>query len=91
MEHVLSLEEINCNRNVLTLLTLPVKLVRLDACGNKLSNLYAIEHCHQLEEVLMAGNLLYDLKLIFRNINSTQGGYSNLGVLDCSHNKIQHI
>ena len=46
-----------------------------------------------MEEVRVAGNLLYDLKLTYRGkkVAKDERGYEYLRVMDCSHNKIQHL
>lgn len=59
-----------------------------------------MEHCHLLEEVSIADNLLYDLKFNFKpyikfkddDFNSINAkAYLSLRSLDCSCNKIQFI
>ena len=78
-------------------MTLPSSLRKINCSDNKLSNIYFLEHCHLLEELTIANNLLYDLKLTFKssknNLKSLNGEfrYKNLMFFDCSCNKIQFI
>ena len=90
LEHITSLKEVDCSKNMLTLLTLSENLIKLDASGNKLTNLYAIESCEKIEEVRVASNQLYDLKLTISRSRDMLA-FEYLTVLDCSNNKIQHI
>ena len=53
MDHLEVMTELNCSKNKLTFLTLPASLRKINCGSNKLSNIYFLEHCHLLEEIVI--------------------------------------